>query len=227
MRRIFSFLLIINLSIALVHGQDSGKGITVTGILKDGESGETLPFATVQVLKSEVGTITNADGYFTLFSVPSDTSTLEARYIGYNVQHLKLDAAAVKQPVTIFLFPATTELSEIVITGRESTMMDMAGDMNQVSLSPAQISSLPGIGERDIFRTLQLLPGISSTNEASSGLFVRGGTPDQNLVLLDGFTIYHVDHFTAFLALSMLTPSRMCNCLRAVSMQNTEAEHRV
>jgi outer membrane receptor for ferrienterochelin and colicin len=181
-----------------VHGQDSAKGITVTGVLKDGESGETLPFATIQVLNSEIRTITNADGYFTLFGVPSDTSTLEARYIGYNVQHLKLDAAAVKQPVTIFLFLATTELSEIVITGRESTMMNMAGNMNQVSLSPAQISSLPGIGERDIFRSLQLLPGISSTNEASSGLFVRGGTPDQNLVLLDGFTIYHVDHFYGF-----------------------------
>ena len=54
------------------------------------------------------------------------------------------------------------------------------------------------MGEKDIFRALQLLPGISGTNESSSGLYIRGGTPDQNLVLLDGFTVYHVDHFYGF-----------------------------
>ena len=65
-------------------------------------------------------------------------------------------------------------------------------------MSPAALSQLPSYGEKDIFRSLQLLPGISGSNESSSGLFVRGGTPDQNLVLFDGFTVYHVDHLFGF-----------------------------
>ncbi|MGV8139086.1 MAG: carboxypeptidase-like regulatory domain-containing protein [Mangrovibacterium sp.] len=197
-KRAVIFLILLNLASAVLHAQKTSAGLTVSGILKDRQSGETLPFATVQVLNSEVGTTTNADGYFTLFGVPSDISTLVARYIGYNVQYLKLNPALAKQPVTILMSPATTELGEVVVTGNVNSVVDVADNMNQISLSLPLIASLPGIGERDIFRTLQLLPGISGTNEASSGLFVRGGTPDQNLVLLDGFTVYHVDHFYGF-----------------------------
>lgn len=145
----------------------------VSGILRDRQSGETLPFATIQVQNSDVGTATNADGYFTLFGVPSDFSTLVARYIGYKVQYLKLNPELAKQPVTILMSPATAELGEVVVTGKVNSVVDVADNMNQISLSPSLIASLPGIGERDIFRTLQLLPGISGTNEASSGLFVR------------------------------------------------------
>jgi ferric enterobactin receptor len=67
-----------------------------------------------------------------------------------------------------------------------------------VELSPSQLGVLPTIGETDVFRALQLLPGVSGTSDANSGLYVRGGTPDENLVLLDGMTVYHVDHFFGF-----------------------------
>jgi outer membrane receptor for ferrienterochelin and colicin len=70
----------------------------------------------------------------------------------------------------------------------------------QVRISPQQIATLPSVDEIDIFRSLQLLPGISGVNDGSSGLYVRGGTPDQNLVLFDGMTIYHVDHFFGFIS---------------------------
>jgi hypothetical protein len=70
--------------------------------------------------------------------------------------------------------------------------------VSQFTFSPRQLSSLPSIGEIDIFRTMQLLPGISGVGDGSSGLYVRGGTPDQNLVIFDGMTIYHVDHFFGF-----------------------------
>ena len=76
--------------------------------------------------------------------------------------------------------------------------MKTAENVSQVTISPKDLAVLPNVGEVDIFRSLQLLPGISGTNEGSSGLFVRGGTPDQNLVLLDGMTVYHVDHFFGF-----------------------------
>ncbi|MCG6191182.1 TonB-dependent receptor [Maribellus maritimus] len=192
------FLTFFSLGISFLYAQNEKSGFTVSGILKDWESGETLPFATVQVQNSNNGTITNADGYFTLFDVSSDTLQLVARCIGYNPQIFQLNSNLDIQQVTIYMIPSTTEIEAVIVKGDVSPMMDVAENMNQVSLSPAQISSLPGIGERDIFRALQLLPGISGTNEASSGLFVRGGTPDQNLVLLDGFTVYHVDHFYGF-----------------------------
>lgn len=81
-------------------------------------------------------------------------------------------------------------------------LLTSTGMVGEVELAPSQIAVLPSLGERDLFRAFQLLPGVSGGNETSSGLFVRGGTPDQNAVLLDGFRVYHVDHlfgyFSAF-----------------------------
>ncbi len=87
-----------------------------------------------------------------------------------------------------------------MIVGEEKKLVTYAEKTSQISLRPSQIDILPNQGEKDIFRTLQLMPGVSSGNETSSGLHVRGGTPDQNLILLDGFTVYHVDHFYGFLS---------------------------
>ena len=80
-------------------------------------------------------------------------------------------------------------------------MLSASTEAGKVTLEPEQVTALPSLGSSDIFRALQWLPGVSS-NETSSGLFVRGGTPDQNLVDFDGFTVYSVDHlfgyFSAF-----------------------------
>ena len=76
-------------------------------------------------------------------------------------------------------------------------MMQQSG-ISQFSLSPELTSSLPNLGERDIFQLMQILPEVSGSNESSSGLLVRGGTIDQNLVLFDDYTVYHVDHVFGF-----------------------------
>ena len=76
--------------------------------------------------------------------------------------------------------------------------MKASKGISRLSVTPAQLAYLPSFGEKDVFRSLQLLPGISGSQENSSGLFVRGGTPDQNLILFDGFTVYHVDHLFGF-----------------------------
>jgi hypothetical protein len=86
----------------------------------------------------------------------------------------------------------------VTVVAEEYKMWKRAGEVSQITFSPQQISALPSFGEVDIFRSLQLLPGISGVNDGSAGLYVRGGTPDQNLVLLDGMTVYHVDHFFGF-----------------------------
>lgn len=184
--------------IILQHQED----FTLNGQVIDKKSGETLPYAQVQIDETFNGTVTNGDGYFTLFHVPSDTSRLVIRFVGYQPQLLQLDPERCLSEIMIELYPATTEMEEVLITGKREDLMRISNRTNLVSMSPIKIAQLPSIGEKDIFRSFQLLPGISASQESSSGLFVRGGTPDQNLVLYDGFTVYHVDHlfgmFSAF-----------------------------
>ncbi|MBT4409678.1 MAG: TonB-dependent receptor [Bacteroidetes bacterium] len=175
---------------------------TLNGQVIDKDSGETIPYAQVLIDGTLNGTVTNMDGYFTLFHVPTDTSHLVIRFVGYQPKIQQLDPERCQSEIIIELFPAVTEIEEILITGEREDLMRISNRTNLVSMAPSKIAQLPSIGEKDIFRSFQLLPGISASQESSSGLFVRGGTPDQNLVLYDGFTVYHVDHlfgmFSAF-----------------------------
>ena len=98
----------------------------------------------------------------------------------------------------IDIAPLPFELEGVEFVADEYRLMRSTDDVSRVAASPTDMAVLPSIGEVDVFRSLQLLPGISGTRESSSGLYVRGGTPDQNLVLLDGITVYHVDHFFGF-----------------------------
>ena len=184
---------------SFASGEPEKFDFTLKGVIKDQLSGESLPFAEVIILNSTNGTTSNVDGYFTLFNVPSDTVLLEVRYLGYQTRYVRLSPGMDFEKMDIELKEALEELQEIlVVAEKEEQLIKASTGISKVGLTPATIATLPSIGERDIFRSLQLLPGISGTNEGSSGLYVRGGTPDQNLVLLDGFTVYHVDHLFGF-----------------------------
>lgn len=173
--------------------------ITLSGVVKDRASGETLPFASVIVTGTSNGTTTNVDGYFTLFDVPIENTSVQVSYIGYKSKTMKVLASMAHTNVEIFLEPSTEQLDEVVLSVEtEQEVVRFNTNVSQVALSPKELASVPNLGEKDIFRALQLLPGVSGTNESSAGLYVRGGTPDQNLILLDGFTVYHVDHFYGF-----------------------------
>ena len=188
-----------NLTSFLLGDKTQMNQITISGVVKDKESGETLPFANVFIKDTNIGTTTNGDGFFTLFNVPSENSIIQVQYLGYEVETLTLTKEIVKDKITILLAPDFNKLDEVVInTDSRQQIIKMNENVSQISLSPKRLASIPNLGEKDIFRALQLLPGVSGTNESSAGLYVRGGTPDQNLVLLDGFTVYHVDHFYGF-----------------------------
>jgi hypothetical protein len=173
---------------------DRKSNFTLSGKIVDSESSESLPFAQVLIQGTSIGTATNVDGYFTLFNVPSDTSVLLASYIGYDLQRVFLNPKTVSTQLVIEMKSRAIHLETVEIVGEHEELMRMASNTGKISMSPKKIEQLPDIGEKDIFRSYQLLPGISGSNEASSGLYVRGGTPDQNLILYDGFTVYHVDH---------------------------------
>lgn len=171
--------------------------LTLSGKVVEFGSGEPLSYANIVIKSKKSGTTTNVDGFFTLYGVPSDTSIIQFSYVGYNLKEIPFNQLTDKS-LKIELDPISTSLNEVIIQAESSNYINVQEGVSKVRLSTKQITTLPSIGEVDIFRSLQLLPGVSGTNESSAGLFVRGGTPDQNLVLLDGMTVYKVDHFFGF-----------------------------
>jgi hypothetical protein len=172
---------------------------SIKGTIKDRNTGETLPFSTIQVRGTQVGSSANVDGQFTLFDVPSDTAVLVVQYLGYRTKYIRLTPDMNFNDFLIDMDDFSQELTQVlVVAEKEEQLLKASTGISKISVAPAQLNYLPSFGEKDIFRSLQLLPGISGSQENSSGLYVRGGTPDQNLILFDGFTVYHVDHLFGF-----------------------------
>ncbi|HUU27165.1 MAG TPA: TonB-dependent receptor [archaeon] len=190
----------INLSLAQVTSieKPNKAAKNINGYVRDAETNEALPFANVIIKGTNFGAATNSAGYFVVVNAPADSLTLRVMYVGYAPQEIVVDnIKGVDKPLSIRLERQTIELDGITVS-EPVPMLEVSRDAGQVAISPAEISILPNVGEVDIFRSLQLLPGISGVSDGSSGLYIRGGTPDQNLVLFDGMTIYHVDHFFGF-----------------------------
>jgi len=183
-----------------VKPQKKVEPFTINGKVIDQNTGESLPSAIIKVRNTNISASTNSDGYFTILHVPSDTCTLEINYVGYRRDTYELNSENIKKEIIIGLFISVKSLNEVIVVGKkgESVMTTDKRRVSVLQISPAKLDELPNIGERDILRSFQLMPGISGSNESSSGAYVRGGTPDQNLVLFDGFTVYQVDHLYGF-----------------------------
>jgi ferric enterobactin receptor len=187
-------------AIKTYDGPPKAFNITITGTVKSTNSGEALPNASVNVFQKNKSVLTNVDGQFTIMDVPSDTCTLYVSYIGYQSRSVYLTPETAKNLLSIELYPNDANvLTEVVVTSKkEGALKINVATPGVMRMTPATLAKLPNIGEKDIMRSFQLMPGVSAANENSSGLYVRGGTPDQNLVLYDGFTVYHVDHLFGF-----------------------------
>ncbi len=170
---------------------------TITGTIKDAASGEPLPFVTVLIPSAKTGTTANVDGYFSFINI-ADTSTVQFSYIGYKTKSMKLNTSLSNTNILVELNTQGSDLGEVTVTAEREELLRASEKISMLKMTPAKIAALPSIGEKDIFRAFQLMPGVSAANENSSGLFVRGGTPDQTLVLYDGFNVYHVEHLFGF-----------------------------
>jgi ferric enterobactin receptor len=183
-------------------GKPEKFNFTITGIIKDKLSGEPLSFASVMLKGTSRGCMSNVDGYFTLPQVPSDTSSILVFYLGYMRQLFYLSPNADINNISILMDPIINKLKEVEVKGQREDLLKASEGGNLIKMAPAKIAELPSLGEKDIFRTFQLMPGIGGSSGSSAGLYVRGGTPDQNLILYDGFTVYHQEHlfgmFSAF-----------------------------
>lgn len=171
------------------------KGVTLTGVVVDTQTGEPLPHATVSIPASSIYTLTNQEGKFSFVHVPYDTSTVEIRYMGYAVKKFTPKAYANQEKIDVEMSVASEVLEDVMISESKYKMMSINPQPSHMSLDVKEFSAITNFGEPDVFRSVQLLPGVSATNETSSGLSIRGGDPEQNLILFDGFTVYHLDHF--------------------------------
>ncbi|MYE15429.1 MAG: TonB-dependent receptor plug domain-containing protein, partial [Gemmatimonadetes bacterium] len=170
---------------------------TIQGVVRDSINGEAIVHAAIQIAGTGRQVNTNADGFFTVVGAPRETFTLRIVHIGYTPTETPVNAGFSGR-LNIEIAPLPVELEGVEFVADEYRLVRATDGVSRIAASPAEMAVLPSVGEVDVFRSLQLLPGISGTRESSSGLYVRGGTPDQNLVLLDGITVYHVDHFFGF-----------------------------
>lgn len=169
--------------------------LTVFGTVQDAITGENLPNALIRVKGASMGTITNKDGYFALPQVPNDTSTIEVSYVGYKNAEIKLIPGKTRRTLLIQMEENAIELSEFTVVENQRRTVRYGDEISQMTIDPKNLAALPSLGEFDIFRSLQLLPGIGGTDETSSALTIRNSPSAHNLVLFDGFTIYRLDHF--------------------------------
>ncbi len=166
------------------------------GYARDAESGKLLPYANVLIKSQGKGVNANQAGRFELIR-ETENDTLLISYIGYHPLEIILtgEPKHPKECLTFELQPKQTEIETVIVTVYLTDGILQDGKGQRILIKPEKLSVYPGAVEPDIMNSLQMLPGIFSADETVSGLNIRGGTPDQNLVLYDGIPVYHTGHF--------------------------------
>ncbi len=173
------------------------QDITLSGYIKDAANGEALIGATVYIPTLKQGTASNSYGFYSL-TVPTGTYRLTVSYIGYITTEETVEANE-NQNITFSLKDNSKEIDEVVVSAKAANANVERVEMGVAKLPIKTIQKLPAfMGEVDIIKTIQLLPGIQSGGEASSGLYVRGGGPDENLMILDEAPVYNASHLMGF-----------------------------
>jgi hypothetical protein len=169
---------------------------TISGFIKD-ESGEELIGATIYVPKLKSGTVTNVYGFYSL-TLPSGDYNIDFSYIGYEPIQKQLSFNK-DISMNVVLAESSKTIDEVVVVAERKNENIIKTEMSTVKLQAKEIKKIPALmGEIDVIKTLQLLPGVQSTGEGFSGFNVRGGSPDQNLILFDEATVYNASHLMGF-----------------------------
>jgi len=176
------------------------KKVTISGYVKDSETREMMPGVTVYEINLKTGTSTNNNGFYSISILPGSYE-LQFSFIGY--QTVKMSGNTLKNlALNVSLVPSETQLGEVVVEGKRADENVRAPAMSIVELDVKTITKVPSLlGEVDLVKVIQLLPGVQSTSEGSTGFSVRGGTSDQNLILLDDATIYNASHLMGFFSI--------------------------
>lgn len=206
-KNISGFVILIFFLIILTNKvQAQTDRINLYGTITDGKSGEPLIGANLLIYRDSLkqsemyrGAATNRFGFYSIPNISPGEYFLFISCIGFESVMRKADlSTASKQfEFNLKLNPTSITLGEVVVRDRRET--DFSSTTSTIEVNPALIKQLPSLGgEPDIFRALQLLPGVSSATEISTGVYVRGGSPDQNLTLVDGVVVYNPSHLGGF-----------------------------
>lgn len=194
---IFLAVLLLVLPRAMADSEPEAKKLNISGHIADSRSGEMLIGATVYVDQLQTGTVSNLYGFYAL-SLPPGTYKLTFSYIGYGNETREVN---LNEDITldVELKASEQQLEEVVITGEKLNKNVKSTEMSVVKIQSKTIKEIPALfGETDVIRAIQLLPGVKPLAEGSTGFSVRGGSADQNLVLLDEASVYNAGHLLGF-----------------------------
>ncbi len=169
---------------------------TLNGYISSKKSGEKLIGATIYDTVHKVGTTTNEYGFYSL-SIPNEPTVLRITNFGFDPYFLE---ASLQKNEHNIIVSEINELNEVVVTATSGSRRSVEStNIGTMELSMEKVDKLPVLlGEKDVLKILQLMPGVKSGGEGSSGIYVRGGGPDQNLILLDGVPVYNASHLFGF-----------------------------
>lgn len=171
---------------------------TISGYVENAESGEKLAGAVIYISDaSNLGTMANTYGFYSL-TIPDNKIKLTASYIGYATKTVEFNLS--EDTLINFSLEAANEIEEVEIYGNKTEAEKT--EMGKIDISVKTIKTIPALlGEVDVLKAIQLLPGIQSGTEGTSGFYVRGGGPDQNLILIDGVPVYNANHLFGFFSI--------------------------
>ena len=193
MKKTLSILLLLVAAMSLF-----GQNGRVTGIVRDAETGETLIGVAVYEPVLKKGVTTNEKGRYEI-DLSEGSHQLQFSYVGFQTYETSVTVGQKPKTLNVKLQPELTKLSEVEITGQKSDRNVSEMAMSVQRLDMITIKKIPALmGEVDVIKTIQLLPGVQAASEGSSGFSVRGGGTDQNLILLDDAPIYNASHFLGF-----------------------------
>ena len=180
--------------ISIIFSFASGQNGIISGFVTDSSSGEALIGANVVLIESGKGMATEMNGYYIIQGVAEGMYTLMVSYVGFRTYRAPVSiAAGESKKINVTLSEKMVEMTEVEVTAERLQRRNNI-QPSKVNLSPRMMKAAPALAEPDLFRTIQALPGVLTTSEFSTGLVIRGGNTDQNLILLDGITVYNPSH---------------------------------
>ena len=193
MKKLYNLLILLFLALATMHAQSG-----IYGVIKDIDSGEVLVGAAIYNDSLQIGTVTDYNGYYNL-PLKTGIYTIRFSYLGYSTIEKIVVVDNTRRRLNIGMQMESQMLDKVVITSQrpDANVRELA--MSVQKLEMVEIRKIPALmGEVDVIKAIQLLPGVQAASEGSSGFSVRGGSPDQNLITLDDAPVYNASHFLGF-----------------------------
>lgn len=182
----------------LLYSSAQAQSYTVSGYIRDAKTQESLIGLSVYDTAHSKGTTSNSYGFYSI-TLSKGKVNLRYSYIGYETLTSSFELTK-DTTLQILLMPKSEQLAEVVVVGRNTHVE--SSRLGSINIPISQIKSMPSLlGESDLMKSLQLLPGVETVSEGKSDLSVRGGSPDQNLILLDGIPLYNSNHVFGFLSI--------------------------